>query len=184
MTDEKPIIKATTPNSKKYDTKIDIYTDDPREKHESIHIAIDSDDKSAHIIDTTNGDTEHTDIKCYLTTACMRHFKENFDDNCYELQVLRWFRDNFVSERNKEYYYEMAPIIVKNIEKIDGNNKIYNYIYENVIDASVKAIEKEIMNLHIIDIRAVLLPLPNNLAHEKIIMLLSRKKFKCFLIRT
>lgn len=68
MTDEKPIIKATTPNSKKYDTKIDIYTDDPREKHESIHIAIDSDDKSAHIIDTTNGDTEHTDIKCYLTT--------------------------------------------------------------------------------------------------------------------
>ncbi len=142
MTDEKPIIKATTPNSKKYDTKIDIYTDDPREKHESIHIAIDSDDKSAHIIDTTNGDTEHTDIKCYLTTACMRHFKENFDDNCYELQVLRWFRDNFVSERNKEYYYEMAPIIVKNIEKIDGNNKIYNYIYENVIDASVKAIEK------------------------------------------
>lgn len=102
MTDEKPIIKATTPNSKKYDTKIDIYTDDPREKHESIHIAIDSDDKSAHIIDTTNGDTEHTDIKCYLTTACMRHFKENFDDNCYELQVLRWFRDNFISERNKE----------------------------------------------------------------------------------
>ena len=68
MTDEKPIIKATTPNSKKYDTKIDIYTDDPREKHESIHIAINSDDKSAHIIDTTNGDTEHTDIKCYLTT--------------------------------------------------------------------------------------------------------------------
>lgn len=72
----------------------------------------------------------------------MRHFKENFDDNCYELQVLRWFRDNFVSERNKEYYYEMAPIIVENIEKIDGNNKIYKYIYENVIDASVKAIEK------------------------------------------
>ena len=40
ITDEKPIIKATTPNSKKYDTKIDIYTDDPREKHESIHIAV------------------------------------------------------------------------------------------------------------------------------------------------
>lgn len=26
MADEKPIIKATTPNSNKYDTKIDVYT--------------------------------------------------------------------------------------------------------------------------------------------------------------
>ncbi len=30
MADDKPIIKATTPNSKKYDTKIDIYTNNPR----------------------------------------------------------------------------------------------------------------------------------------------------------
>ena len=97
MSNEKPIIKATTPNSDKYDTKIDVYTSDPKGPHESIHIAVDSDSKSAHIIDTTSGNTEHTDVKCYLTTACMKYFKENFDDNCYELTVLRWFRDNFVS---------------------------------------------------------------------------------------
>ena len=29
MADDKPIIKATTPNSDKYDTKIDVYTSDP-----------------------------------------------------------------------------------------------------------------------------------------------------------
>ena len=45
MADDKPIIKATTPNSSKYDTKIDVYTSDPKGPHESIHIAVDSDSK-------------------------------------------------------------------------------------------------------------------------------------------
>ena len=104
MADDKPIIKATTPNSSKYDTKIDVYTSDPKGPHESIHIAVNSDSKSAHIIDTTNGGTEHTDVKCYLTSACMKYFQEKFDDNCYELTVLRWFRDNFVSKEDIQHY--------------------------------------------------------------------------------
>ena len=37
MADDKPIIKASTPNSNKYDTKVDIYTFDPRGPRESIH---------------------------------------------------------------------------------------------------------------------------------------------------
>lgn len=53
MENDKPIIKAITSSSSKYDTKIDVYTSDPRGPHESIHIAVDSDSKSAHIIDTT-----------------------------------------------------------------------------------------------------------------------------------
>ena len=44
----------------------------------------------------------------------MKYFKENFDDNCYELTVLRWFRDNFVSKEDIKHYYEVAPIIVEN----------------------------------------------------------------------
>ena len=31
MADDKPIIKATTPNSSKYDTKVDVYTSDPKD---------------------------------------------------------------------------------------------------------------------------------------------------------
>lgn len=77
MSDDKPIIKAATPNSERYDGKIDIYTDDPRGPHETIHIVVDSDEKEGRIIDTTNGETEYTDVKCYLTTACMRYYKEN-----------------------------------------------------------------------------------------------------------
>ena len=51
---------------------------------------------------------------CYLTTACMKHFKEKFDDNCYELTILRWFRDNFVTEEDVKHYYEVALSVVDN----------------------------------------------------------------------
>lgn len=142
MADDKPIIKATTPNSGKYDTKIDVYTSDPKGPHESIHIAVDSDSKSAHIIDTTNGSTEHTDVKCYLTSACMKYFQEKFDDNCYELTVLRWFRDNFVSKEDIEHYYEVAPIIVEAINKEEKSGIVYDYIYDNIVDYCVERIEQ------------------------------------------
>lgn len=79
---------------------------------------------------------------CYLTSACMRHFQDEFDDNCYELTILRWFRDNFVSKEDKKVYYDVAPTIVKNIDALDDNGQIYDYIYEKVVDACVKAIEK------------------------------------------
>ena len=47
----------------------------------------------------------------------MRHYLNNFDDNCYELTVLRWFRDNFVFEEDIKHYYKIAPVIVEAIDK-------------------------------------------------------------------
>jgi len=141
MADDKPIIKATTPNSSKYDTKIDVYTSDPKGPHESIHIAVDSDSKSAHIIDTTNGSTEHTDVKCYLTTACMKHYMDEFDDNCYYLDILRWFRDNYVSLEDKKEYYNIAPKVVETINESENANDVYNEIYYKVIQLCVRLIE-------------------------------------------
>ena len=41
---------------------------------------------------------------CYLTTACMKHYMDEFDDNCYYLDILRWFRDNFESKEDKKQY--------------------------------------------------------------------------------
>ena len=52
---------------------------------------------------TTHGeshsDTEKGSGRYYLTSACMKKYAEQFDDNCYELKLLRWFRDKFVSKR-------------------------------------------------------------------------------------
>ncbi len=80
---------------------------------------------------------------CYLTSACMEHFKQDFDDKVYELQVLRWFRDTFVSEEDIEHYYQTAPIVVDAINENPDCDRIYSDIYENVINFCVKAIEEE-----------------------------------------
>lgn len=139
-------IKASTSSSGK--DKIDIYDSCPaeNENHGSIHINFDSDSGTGTITDTTGGTTETTSVGCYLTTACMRHMQNEFDDNCHELTVLRWFRDNFVSEEDIKLYYIKAPIIVDAIEKIPNNSNIYNDIYENVILPCVSAIENKEYN--------------------------------------
>ena len=45
----------------------------------------------------------------------MKYFQENFDDNCYELTVLRWFRDNFVSKEDDKVYsrYKNSVLTLK-----------------------------------------------------------------------
>ena len=87
-------------------------------------------------------DTNSGSGGCYLTSACMKYFQENFDDNCYELTVLRWFRDNFVSKEDIEHYYEVAPIIVESINNEEKSDIIYNYIYDNIVDYCVVQIEQ------------------------------------------
>lgn len=39
----------------------------------------------------------------------MAHYKEDFDDNCFELQVLRMFRDAMVSKEEVAHYYKVTP---------------------------------------------------------------------------
>lgn len=136
-------IKASTSSSGK--DKIDIYDSCPAENedHGSIHINFDSDTGSGTITDTTSGETETTSIGCYLTTACMEHMQDNFDDNCYELTTLRWFRDNFVSKEDIKHYYKVAPIIVQAINKLSSCKNIYNNIYQNVILVCLSAIENK-----------------------------------------
>ena len=134
-------IKVTEYGNKK-GAKIDIYSPDPRTKpHDSIHIKVDTEKKTFETVTKIDGKKETSSGSCYITTNCMKHFQNKFDDNCYELTVLRWFRDNFVSKEDIELYYKVAPIIIKNIEEIDDNDKIYEYIYNHIVEACVKAIE-------------------------------------------
>jgi hypothetical protein len=112
--------------------------------HDAAHININYDKESWS--STTHGpdksDTSQGSGGCYLTSACMEYFQEKFDDNCHELTVLRWFRDNFVSKEDIEYYYEVAPIIVETINKEENSGMVYNYIYDNIVNYCVKQIEQ------------------------------------------
>ena len=81
---------------------------------------------------------------CYLTTACMKFYSKNFDDNCYELTMMRWLRDNIVSDSDKLLYYLLAPKIVENIDLNTEEKRevIYSYIYDNVLIPCIKLIEQ------------------------------------------
>lgn len=125
--------------------RIDIYDGDEREKGGHTRDTINYDTNTGRgTIDSHNedkSDKTRTDIICYLTSACIQYFQESFDDNCYELTILRWFRDNFVSKEDITHYYKIAPIIVESINKEKKLNIIYDYIYENVVDYCVEQIE-------------------------------------------
>ena len=61
--------------------------------------------------------------------------------NCYYLDILRWFRDNFVSKEDKKEYYEVAPKVVETLDSLDNANEVYNQIYTKVIQVCVRLIE-------------------------------------------
>ena len=102
---------------------------------------IDIDIKTGTITFNSKHKKHNSKGHCYLTSACLQHYKENFNDDCEELTILRWFRDNFVSAEDIVHYYKTAPIIVEAINKIDSNATIYNYIYDKVVKPCVDAIK-------------------------------------------
>ena len=134
-----------TPYSNGRDYKYDYYDRSPygNAPHNSTHVKSDlSGNWSRTDNDRDNGTQSHSSGSgCYLTSACMNHYLNNFDDNCYELTVLRWFRDNLVSTEDIKHYYKTVPIIVEAIDQEKRKDIIYDYIYDNVVDTCVEAIE-------------------------------------------
>lgn len=127
----------TTPKS------FSVYGSDPREPHNgSIHFNK-QDNGSFKVVEKKDG--VKTESSCYLTTACLKHFAEHFHDDCYELTTLRWFRDNFVKQDDISMYYQIAPLVVEQINLLsdEEQNTIYNDIYNNVISVCVKLIESK-----------------------------------------
>lgn len=125
------------------ESSMSIYSNDPREPHSAMHLNVDH-DKGTFTVTTHNEDKSEKSSNtgnCFLTSACMKHFQEIFDDNCQELTILRWFRDKFVSQEDIKHYYKIAPTIVTAIDNDPNNQIIYDYIYENVIYDCIEAIK-------------------------------------------
>ncbi|HPN39205.1 MAG TPA: hypothetical protein PL041_12460, partial [Melioribacteraceae bacterium] len=86
------------------------------------------------------------DTFCFITTATVITLGK--DNTCYELNMMRLFRDNWVSKRKFgkriiKRYYKIAPKIVNRLNCLPDKNKIYNEIYNKYISPCVKFIEKE-----------------------------------------
>lgn len=81
---------------------------------------------------------------CYITTAvCESRHKP---DDCYELSLLRSFRDDYLLQSEEgakmvDEYYDVAPSIVKHIGKRDNANEIYEGIWQEYLSPCIRMIE-------------------------------------------
>lgn len=83
---------------------------------------------------------------CYITTAVCR--SRNQADDCYELNLLRDYRDTYLSatEEGKavvEAYYDVAPTIVNRIDREQNSREIYEEIYQSYLKKCVGLIEAD-----------------------------------------
>lgn len=79
---------------------------------------------------------------CFITTATLLSLDK--DDNCYELQLARKFRDTFMKEKYPELvqqYYQIAPQIVDAINNLPEKQIVYKEIWENYLKQFVVLIE-------------------------------------------
>lgn len=82
---------------------------------------------------------------CFLSSACVE--AKGLPDDCYELTVLRNFRDSYLSsiEGGKaeiRAYYDTAPAIVDSIKKMPNSQNIFEKIYQELVLPCVNLIEE------------------------------------------
>lgn len=82
---------------------------------------------------------------CYITTAVCESFGK--PDDCYELTLLRDYRDHYLAESSEgasmiQEYYDVAPTIVKHINQKDFSAAIYRSIWETYIGPCISMIEQ------------------------------------------
>jgi len=72
---------------------------------------------------------------CFITTATCILF--NKEDDCYELEILRKFRDDYLAKnypKSITEYYEVSPKIVELINISNKKQEIYTDIWKEIND--------------------------------------------------
>lgn len=82
---------------------------------------------------------------CFLTSACTA--ARGLPDDCYELQTLRKFRDEWLKYQPEgilliAHYYEVAPKIVDAIDACENRLEVYDGIYHQLVLPCVELIEQ------------------------------------------
>lgn len=83
-------------------------------------------------------------VFCYITTAVCRSLGR--PDDCYELNTLRYYRDSYLLSTDEgreivQEYYNIAPTIVKRIDKKAEADEIYENIWKTYLSPCITMIE-------------------------------------------
>lgn len=81
---------------------------------------------------------------CYITTAVCESLGK--PDDCYELNLLRDYRDGYLQQEEEgeqlvKRYYDVAPTIVKHINKRPEHQEIYEQIWKDYLSPCIRLIE-------------------------------------------
>lgn len=81
---------------------------------------------------------------CYITTAVCKSLGK--EDDCRELTLLRDYRDKYLmgddsGRKIVEDYYDIAPTIVKRIDRSEDAGMVYTRIWNEYLNPCVKMIE-------------------------------------------
>ncbi len=82
---------------------------------------------------------------CYITTAVCE--RQNKADDCYELQTLRSFRDQYLLETEEgraivSEYYEIAPAIVMAVGMQRDSDRIYERLLKQYLSPCIRYVEE------------------------------------------
>lgn len=82
---------------------------------------------------------------CFITTAACNSLGK--PDGCYELTLLRRFRDTYMMSSEEksnavQTYYRVAPMIVENINKAENPKEIYASIWNRYLAPCIRLIEE------------------------------------------
>ena len=83
-------------------------------------------------------------VFCYITTVVCRSLGR--PDDCYELNTLRDYRDSYLLSTDEgremvQEYYNIAPTIVKRIDKKAEADEIYENIWKTYLSPCITMIE-------------------------------------------
>lgn len=81
---------------------------------------------------------------CFISSACV--YSKGLPDDCYELNTLRRFRDNYLANSESgraliKEYYDFAPKLVDNINKSSNKNEVYEQLYHELVIKCVNFID-------------------------------------------
>lgn len=85
-------------------------------------------------------DDSSNDGGCFISTAVVSHM--GFDDKCWQLQALRWYRDSILGADHPKVveYYDTAPGIVQRLNALDNSADIYRSFYHDYLAKALAAI--------------------------------------------
>ena len=82
---------------------------------------------------------------CYITTAVCKSLGK--PEDCQELMSLRHFRDDYLQKQENgealiQQYYNIAPSIVKSIDRLPNSDEIYYNIWREYLSPCITAINE------------------------------------------